>query len=195
MPDSLAAVAEIRIVQSADISYLRGFRASRFEILGCRLGGIWLVEFANVECPLQQIQGDELVRSRVSRYPSHLSRLVGEQLRQRGLEPPPDKELLRLLEILYFASLKTDEKRPCRCTVNYVDPTVPFDTREDRSHWSTIPFGQPIPLSVGSLTELAEAADPAVASFAVITVKTVSCLFGRWSIKSHVSEIMWYVIE
>ena len=73
---------------------------------------------------------------------------------------------MRLLETLYFSSLKTDERRPCVCTVNYVDPQQ--DREADHADgWTTIRFHQPIPLSVHSLTKLAEATDPAVSSLAV----------------------------
>lgn len=111
-------------------------------------------------------------RNRRSRYPSHLARLVATRLRERDLKAPPDKVLLRLLETVYFASLKTDEGRPCVCTVNYVDPhgdraDPPSDSNASR--WTTIRFRQPIPLNVRNLTKLAEAAHPTVSSLAVFS--------------------------
>ena len=57
-----------------------------------------------------------------SRYPYHLAKLVAERLGEQALQPPTQRVLLRLLEAMHFASLKTDEGRPCRCTRNYVAP-------------------------------------------------------------------------
>jgi len=107
---------------------------------------------------------------RTSRYPSHLARLVATRLRERHLEPPADKVLLHLLETLYFASLKTDEQRPCLCTVNYVDPQTEraaSATDDQDAGRIAYRFRQPIPMSVRTLKKLAEAADPAVSSLAV----------------------------
>lgn len=113
-----------------------------------------------------------------ARYPSHLSRLVAARLRERGLEPPADKALLQLLEALYFASLKTDEGRPCLCTVNYVDPQHDSAGTTDQAApagdvgsqaWTTVRFRQPLPLNVRTLRKLAEAADPTVSSLAVFS--------------------------
>lgn len=107
-----------------------------------------------------------------SRYPYHLARLVASRLSERNLEPPTQIVLLRLLETMYFASLKTDEGRPCRCTVNYVDPKESCNESPiglQASRWSTIPFQQRLPLDAKSLTKLAEAADPTVSSLAVFS--------------------------
>lgn len=105
---------------------------------------------------------------RSSRYPAHLARLVLSNLSQQGISPPRNRTMVSLLEILHFASLHTDEQRSCRCTVNYIDP---HDGRSNsdgaNSSWSTIPFHEPLPLTIRSLVKLAEAADPAVSSLAV----------------------------
>ena len=83
---------------------------------------------------------------------------------------PPEAVLTRLLETLYFASLKTDEGRPIYCTVNYVDPDEPVRTphpSQPADHWSHVPFDRPLPFDVRTLSKLARAADPAVSSLAV----------------------------
>ena len=102
-------------------------------------------------------------------YPYHLMKLVGQRLRQRGLKAPSDAVLLRLFETLFFASLQTDEGRPCRCTLNYIDrdELVQQSGRTGRGAWNAIPFARPFPLDVRTLTKLAEAADATVASLAV----------------------------
>ncbi len=107
-----------------------------------------------------------------SRYPYHLAKLVTERLSTEDTNGPSDKILLRLFETLYFASLKTDESRPCRCTVNYVDPADPSQrsaTEDQAGGWTVIPFERPLVLDVRSLLKLAEAADPTVSSLAVFS--------------------------
>ena len=107
---------------------------------------------------------------RTTQYPAHLAKLVAARLRSQLGGAPPEAVLTRLLETLYFASLKTDEGRPVLCTVNYVDP----QTIDAAGHvcrpadcWSHVPFERPLPFDVRSLSKLARAADPAVSSLAV----------------------------
>lgn len=113
-----------------------------------------------------------MAANRNSRYPYHLAKLVAQVLTNYGVSAPPEKVLLRLFETLYFASLKTDEARPCRCTINYIDPSENESNHFDRdqtSSWSVVPFQQPLPLDVRSLLKLADAADPTVSSLAVFS--------------------------
>ena len=87
---------------------------------------------------------------------------------------PPEAVLTRLLETLYFASLKTDEGRPILCTVNYVDPAQRQNVGSGQATadcWSHVPFDRPLPFDVRTLTKLARAADPAVSSLAVFRDK------------------------
>jgi len=103
-------------------------------------------------------------------YSYHLARLVSQRLKANGIAAPAEKTLLRLLETLYFASLKTDETRPCRCTVNYIDPAAQESNQPkgDRdSDWTVVRFRESLPLSVRTLLKLADAADPTVSSLAV----------------------------
>ena len=68
-----------------------------------------------------------MLSGRNGSYPYHLAKLVAERLHSsQPRSAPSDKILLKLFETLYFASLKTDEGRLCRCTVNYVDPQDPM---------------------------------------------------------------------
>jgi hypothetical protein len=111
---------------------------------------------------------------RTTQYPAHLAKLVATRLRGGHGEAPAEGVLTRLLETLYFASLKTDEGRPILCTVNYVDP----DDRQGGSParrpadcWSHVPFDRPLPFDVRTLTKLARAVDPGVSSLAVFRDK------------------------
>jgi hypothetical protein len=111
---------------------------------------------------------------RTTQYPGHLAKLVATRLRSQHGGTPAEAVLTRLLETLYFASLKTDEGRPILCTVNYVDP----EDRQQQSSlrraadcWSFVPFERPLPFDIRALTKLARAADPAVSSLAVFRDK------------------------
>jgi len=112
---------------------------------------------------------------RTTQYPGHLAKLVSSRLRSERGDTPPEAVLTRLLETLYFASLKTDEGRPILCTVNFVDPDeqhADFPASHRRPDcWSHVPFERPLPFDVRTLTKLARAADPAVSSLAVFRDK------------------------
>jgi hypothetical protein len=107
---------------------------------------------------------------RTTRYPQHLAKLVAERLRREHGNSPPGTVLARLLETLYFASLKTDEGRRVLCTVDYVDPEsseveLTEPARADR--WSYARFDRSLPFDVRSVAKVARAADPEVSSLAV----------------------------
>ncbi len=111
---------------------------------------------------------------RTTQYPENLAKLVATRLRDQHGHGIEDAVLTKLLETLYFASLKTDEARPILCTVNYVDPEDHDGESTARSQadcWSLVPFDRPLPLDVRTLTKLARAADPAVSSLAVFRDK------------------------
>lgn len=105
-----------------------------------------------------------------ARYPSHLTRHVATFMARSGSRCPPEKILKALLETLYFTSLKTDEGRPCRLTVNYVEPQasrLAGSASSTTDRWICVPFECPLPFDIRTLTKLAEAVDPSVSSIAV----------------------------
>ncbi|HTM56495.1 MAG TPA: hypothetical protein VL175_20860 [Pirellulales bacterium] len=107
---------------------------------------------------------------RTTQYPAHLAKLVAARLRIQHGNAPPEAVLTRLLETLYFASLKTDEGRQILCTVNYVDPADRQShtaMRRPADCWMYVPFERPLPFDARTLSKLARAADPAVSSLAV----------------------------
>lgn len=110
-----------------------------------------------------------MVTERTTQYPAHLAKLVAARLRSQHGIAPPEAVLTRLLETLYFASLKTDEGWPILCTVNYVDPDEPPSppARVPADYWNHVPFERPLPFDVRTLAKLARAADPAVSSLTV----------------------------
>jgi hypothetical protein len=113
------------------------------------------------------------ITERTTQYPAHLAKLVAMRLRSQNGTAPPEAVLTRLLETLYFASLKTDEGWQILCTVNYVDPDEPArpQGRSPADCWAHVPFERPLPFDVRTLAKLARAADPAVSSLAVFRDK------------------------
>ena len=110
--------------------------------------------------------------NRTTRYPRHLAKYVAARFRAGNGQCPPEGVLTTLFETLYFASLKTDEGRPCRFTLNYIDPhegglEASPDSTADR--WTTVRFEQPLPFDVRTLAKLADAVDPSVSSLAVFS--------------------------
>jgi len=106
---------------------------------------------------------------RATQYPHHLAKLAAARLRADYGRSPPETVLCRLLETLYFASLKTAEGRPTLCTVDYVDPNgedAEPPARGPADRWTYARFDPPLPFDVRTLTELGRAADPTVASLA-----------------------------
>ena len=108
--------------------------------------------------------------NRTTRYPRHLAKYVAARFLAGNGHCPPEAVLTTLFETLYFASLKTDEGRRCRFTLNYIDPgdaglEASRDSTADR--WTSVRFEQPLPFDIRTLTKLADAVDPSVASLAV----------------------------
>jgi hypothetical protein len=109
---------------------------------------------------------------RTTRYPHDLAQLVAERLRSEHVESPSEAVLTRLLETLYFASLKTDERRQVFCTVDYVDSKQADAELAEQTrvnHWRYARFARPLPFDVRSVAKVARAADPEVSSLAVFS--------------------------
>ncbi len=105
-------------------------------------------------------------------YPRQLASLVWQSLREADAAVPDRKVVLQLLETLYFASLRTDEKRHCICTVNFLGSGDLCSTSAKRKSeqdcgWSMVPFAARLPFTVSTILKLADAADPNVSSIAV----------------------------
>ena len=107
---------------------------------------------------------------RTTQYPFDLARLVAAHLEKTLGGTPDESVLVRLFEVLYFASLRTDEGRQTLCTVNFVGAAVAGGRRSApglANRWIAFPFASPLPLDIRTITKLARAADPEVASLNV----------------------------
>src|SRR5882724_4164981 len=105
-----------------------------------------------------------------SSSPADLASVVRMVLRRRGTSAPPLEVLIRLFDSMYFASLKTEESRPVRFHVVYLDPEK-TDPRPPKTlvhdRWSCVRLSPAIPLSSASFIKIAPASDPRTSSFAV----------------------------
>jgi hypothetical protein len=109
----------------------------------------------------------------MTRTPSktaEIAMLVDRYLRRRKLESPGLPTLHRVFDVLFYASLKTEEQKPLTFAVTYLDPAHPDPKppkriRQDR--WGYVRLNEPIGFSVSNLAKIAGAVNPGVASLAI----------------------------
>ena len=104
------------------------------------------------------------------RYPSDLAKRVHSQLNAAEDSSPSLAILVNLFEILYFASLKSEETETISCRIAFLnrrdpDPMPPSRVTSDR--WRHFPLGDDIPFTVRNLVKLSKAVDPWVSTIAV----------------------------
>jgi hypothetical protein len=95
---------------------------------------------------------------------------VQARLKQRRKKAPPLNAIVELFEILFAASLKTEEGQSITCHITYLDPKNPDPTPPERivrNRWICVPFADTIPLTVANVAKLAKATDPRTSSFAI----------------------------
>ena len=86
---------------------------------------------------------------------------------------PAPAALEELLEVAFFASMKTEESEQVLCTLVYVDMNNPDPRPPDRivaDRWSYIRFEQPIPLDVKNVVKVSKSIDSAFAALAVYKI-------------------------
>jgi sensor domain DACNV-containing protein len=101
--------------------------------------------------------------------PADLAALCYHDLRVRWKSGIRRNSLTRLLEVLFFASLRKEEAQPITCSIVYLDPDrpdphPPLRIRGDR--WTVTPLASRLPFDVGNLVKVALASDPRSSSFA-----------------------------
>jgi hypothetical protein len=92
-----------------------------------------------------------------------LARVVDQRLKRDGAPSPGRKALTKLLEIVYFTSLKTEEGRSLQVRIALVDPanadpSPPPHPRAPR--WEITKLSNSLPCTVSNLVKLSKAADP-----------------------------------
>lgn len=109
---------------------------------------------------------------KINSTPSDLAKVVFNKVKgiKNSLSLPSEKVLNSLFEILFYASLKTEESTFIKVTITLInaenpEPTTLSTITEDR--WNVIRFDDQIPYNVDNIVKLSKAADPWSSSFAV----------------------------
>jgi hypothetical protein len=82
--------------------------------------------------------------------------------------------LSRIFQILFIASLKTEEGSHVRCTVAYADPKKPDPTPPQRKRdprWTFTPLNDSVAFTIENLSKIAMAVDPNHAAIAIFPDK------------------------
>lgn len=93
---------------------------------------------------------------------SDLVATVHRNLKREGASPGL-KVLTKLVEVVYFTSLKSEEGRPVQVRIALVDPRNPDPDRPpgpNPDRWKIAKLANVIPLTVSNLVKLSKAADP-----------------------------------
>jgi hypothetical protein len=103
-------------------------------------------------------------------YPPDLAATVIERLAELQRRRPAVAALTKLLEVAFFASMRTEEAEAIRCSVTYINPERPDPRPPGRvvaNRWRSMPFADRIPLTPGSLVKIAKSFDSEASSVAV----------------------------
>lgn len=106
----------------------------------------------------------------MANYPKNLAARVYAFLTRSGARIPDPGVLDQLFQILYFASLKTEEAEPISCRVAFADrhdpdPNPPSRVTQDR--WQCFALERDLPCTVRNLVKLSKAVDPWSSTLAV----------------------------
>src|SRR6266567_3843972 len=103
--------------------------------------------------------------------PQRVGRLIADYLRDRRSNTPSAQVMQRLVETLFYASLKTEEARGVSCTIVFVDSGTDLNEVPDsarRSHrYVYVPLARPIILTPASLAKFSHAAPPWASCIAI----------------------------
>lgn len=103
-------------------------------------------------------------------YPSDLAEFVQKRLKELHARSPALPALTEMLEVAFFASMKTEEAEPVLCNLCYLhiknpDPTPPQRIVADR--WSYVRYDAPIILNVKNLVKISKSVDSSAGALAV----------------------------
>ncbi len=99
-----------------------------------------------------------------------LAQTVYSELGRRRRERPNLKVLNDLFEMMYGASIRTEESQPITFNIVYLNPRNPDPHPPGRivaDRWSYAKFARPIPATIPTLVKLAKASDTRTSSLAV----------------------------
>ncbi|MBE9585705.1 hypothetical protein IM792_14710 [Mucilaginibacter sp. JRF] len=102
--------------------------------------------------------------------PAHLARYTYNTVRlAKTFEQTPPELIIRdLMEGLYFASMKTEEGRPVKVNVTFIDHLRPEEKPVATADvWRVTNFQTPLPFDIKTIVKLSQAADPWSSSLAV----------------------------
>lgn len=103
-------------------------------------------------------------------FPADLAGLVRCRLRESHCRSPRESVLRDLLEIAFFASLRTEEAESIRCALTYISNKNPDASPPPRivaDRWSVTRFAESAELNVKNLVKIAKSVDPNAGSLAV----------------------------
>ena len=106
----------------------------------------------------------------LAKYPKDIARVVFVEVKKRNDIFPSQEILTDLFEILYFASIKTEEAEPIIFNIVYLDPHDPDPDppeRVVRDRWGYVEFSKQIELNIPNVIKLAKASDPRSSSLAI----------------------------
>jgi hypothetical protein len=102
-----------------------------------------------------------------ARYPADLAKHVA-----RRISFPPLAVLVELFEVMYFASLKSEEAESISCRVAFVkreDPDPEPPGRKVKDRWQCFALKNDLPFTVRTLVKISKAVDPWTSTLAVDT--------------------------
>lgn len=102
--------------------------------------------------------------------PAHLARYTYNTVRLAKTfdQPPSEPIITELMQCLYFASMQTEEGRPVKVNVTFIDHLHPAETPVFTvDAWRVTNFKTPLPFDIKTIVKLSQAADPWSSSLAV----------------------------
>jgi hypothetical protein len=103
-------------------------------------------------------------------YPADLAAKVIERLTELHRRRPARDAITKLFEAAFFASMRTEEAEPIRCSLTYINPERPDPHPPERvvaNRWRSMPFAERIELTPSNLVKIAKSFDSEASSVAV----------------------------
>lgn len=115
-------------------------------------------------------------------YPKDLAVEVDKKLKESGVTSKlNEQDLINLFEIMYFASLKTEELEQIKLRITILDKEIP-DPKPPRrivkNRWSFVEFKENIVLTIQNLVKIAKAANPIASAIAVDVINGELVIWG-----------------